>query len=265
MPAERISYRISKDPDQVAQEGARLDHLTYQRDPITFEVLERTGVSEGWRCLEAGAGSGTVTRWLSERVGERGSVLAVDVDTRFHVEVGPNAEVRQLDVTVAELGDAEFDLVHARALLQHLHQREQVLDKLVAAARPGGWVVVEDGDWTQFLEQEIPEPFRSLVMLSSDSARERSGWEPFTGRRLLAGLRRRGLTDCGAQGRVWTMHGGQPSAEWYVAALARSRDASVERGEIPADLIDRALAQARSPDFAILSPVAMSAWGRRPA
>ncbi|MCE2391838.1 MAG: class I SAM-dependent methyltransferase [Proteobacteria bacterium] len=259
MPAERISYRISKDPDQVAQEGARLDHLTYQRDPITFEVLERTGVSEGWRCLEAGAGSGTVTRWLSERVGERGSVLAVDVDTRFHVEVGPNAEVRQLDVTVAELGDAEFDLVHARALLQHLHQREQVLDKLVAAARPGGWVVVEDGDWTQFLEQEIPEPFRSLVMLSSDSARDRSG------RGLRGGVRGGGLTECGAQGRVWTMHGGQRSAEWYVAALARSREASVERGEIPADLIYRALAQARSPDFAILSPVAMSAWGRRPA
>ena len=182
MPDERISYRISRDPDEVASERLRLDHLTHQRDPVTFDVLDRIGVADGWKCLEVGAGSGTVTRWLSERVGEEGSVLAVDVDTRFHVEVGANAEVRRLDVTEADLGDAQFDLVHARALLQHLHQREEVLDKLVAAARPGGWVVVEDGDWTQFFEQELPEPFRTLVLHTSESARERSGWEPFTGR-----------------------------------------------------------------------------------
>ena len=42
---------------------------------------------------------------------------------------------------------SSFELVHARLLLEHLPQRDQVLQKLVRALRPRGWLVVEDVDY----------------------------------------------------------------------------------------------------------------------
>jgi hypothetical protein len=78
-------------------------------------------------------------------------------------------------------------------------------------------------------------------------------------------LRGRGLIDVDAHGDVWTMHGGTDSAEWYVAALERALDV------VPAEILPpgfpsrEAIAQARRPDFAILSPISITARGRRPA
>ncbi len=38
-----------------------------------------------------------------------------------------------------------------RAVLEHLPAREQVLTQLVAALRPGGWLLVEDTDFVSFV------------------------------------------------------------------------------------------------------------------
>jgi hypothetical protein len=81
---------------------------------------------------------------------------------------------------------------------------------------------------------------------------------------MLGALRDAGLVDVESKGKVVTMHGGTPSAEWYVLALERARPALVESGVLSAELIDAALAQAREPDFAVLGPLTISAWGRRP-
>ena len=50
--------------------------------------------------------------------------------------------------------------MHARGVLQHLVQREAVLDAMIAAAKPGGWVVVGDVDWIQFDAQRFPSRSR---------------------------------------------------------------------------------------------------------
>ena len=37
-------------------------------DPVTTTELAATGVTDGWRCLEVGAGGGSIARWLAGRV-----------------------------------------------------------------------------------------------------------------------------------------------------------------------------------------------------
>ena len=64
-------------------ELARLKLLEALCDPWTFRCLDGIGVRQGWRCLEVGAGAGSVVRWLSERVGSAGRVVAVDLDPSF--------------------------------------------------------------------------------------------------------------------------------------------------------------------------------------
>ena len=54
----------------------RLVALVEGYGPATVTRLEAIGVGLGWRCLEVGAGAGSITRWLSRRVGIRGHVPA---------------------------------------------------------------------------------------------------------------------------------------------------------------------------------------------
>ena len=262
---EQISYRINDDDEQVRLEQARLLTLARVADPFTREQLRAVGLAPGWRCCDVGAGAGTVAAWMAEQVGPSGAVVSLDVDTRFHVGAAPNLDVRTADVTTEPIGDGEYDLVHARGVLQHLVQREEVLDKMIAATKPGGWIVVTDSDWIQFDEQPVPEPFNTLHRILRGHSAQAHGHDAMWGRRMVPAFMARGLTDIDAHGRVWTMHGGTDSAEWYVGAIDRALPV------LPPEMFPEgfdphaAIACAREPGFAILSPISITVCGRRPA
>src|SRR5262245_23160239 len=105
-------------------ERERLQRMERYHDSISIETLTRLGVAHGWRCLEVAAGAGSITRWLAERVGKAGSVVATDLDPRLlAVSDLENVEVRKHDILTDDLEEAGFDLVHARNLLVHLRSR----------------------------------------------------------------------------------------------------------------------------------------------
>src|SRR5581483_12494004 len=80
-------------------ERARLDSLTALYDPGSLAVCERLGLSPGWRCLDVGAGTGTLALALAQRVAPTGTVVALDIDTRFLEPLtGPQLETGAIDV-----------------------------------------------------------------------------------------------------------------------------------------------------------------------
>ena len=263
MREEPQSYRINDDADQIAREHDRLRVLARVTDPITRATLTRIGMTAGWHCCDVGSGAGTIVAWMADQVGPSGRVLSVDVDTRFQERSHGVVEVRTLDVTSEPIGAGEFDVVHARGVLQHIAQREAVLDTMIAAAKPGGWVVVTDVDWIQFDAQPVPDPFATLSSTLRSLSTSQHGYDGSWGRLLPDAFTRHGLLDVDVRGDVWTMRGGTDSAEWYVAALERALGV-VPAGAFPAGLDTKAaIARAREPDFAILSPISVTAIGRR--
>ncbi len=238
--------------------------LSRVADGRTRRALTDVGIGPGWHCCDIGSGAGVVAAWMAEQVGPTGRVVSLDVDTRFQPPSAGVIEVRRVDVTSEPIGAAEFDLVHARAVLQHLAPREAVLDAMIAATRPGGWIVVSDVDWVQYDAQHVPEPFATLSRVLRELSSSQHGYDGTWGRRLVGALTARGLESVDARGEVWTMHGGTDSAEWYVAALDRAIDV------LPAEVFPpgfdprAAIAQARDPGFAILSPISVTTWGRKP-
>lgn len=259
------SYRINEDADQIARENDRLRVLARVVDGRTRRALDGIGITSGWHCCDVGSGAGTVAAWMAEQVGPSGRVVSIDVDTRFQPPSTGVIEVRTLDVTADPIGANEFDVVHARGVLQHIAQREDVLDAMVAATKPGGWVVVGDIDWVQFDAQHVPEPFATLNRTMRELSAQQHGYDGAWGRRLVSAFHERGLRDIDVRGDVWTMHGGTDSAEWYVAALDRALDVLPAEVFPPGFDARAAIAQAREPSFAILSPVAVTATGRKPA
>jgi ubiquinone/menaquinone biosynthesis C-methylase UbiE len=132
-----------------SREFERLQAIEEVFDPASQRRIQSTGITESWRCLEVGAGAGSMTRWLSGAVGESGKVVAVDLDTRFVANINqPNVEVLEADVRHLPLENDSFDLVHARYVLIHIADFQVALTRMLKLLKSGGWIVLEEPDFS---------------------------------------------------------------------------------------------------------------------
>ena len=256
------SYRA---PDETAElERKRLQYLGVLFDVPTISRLRRLEVRPGWRCLDVGTGAGSVARALASLVAPDGDVLATDVDDRFAVGDEVHLEFRVHDVTKDPLPENHFDLAHARGVLNALRDRERALEAMIAATRPGGLIVVEDPDWTVFDEQPLPPAFGTLHRAAQDAFAASAGYDKNLGARLPGMLVNAGLVDVDAEGSVFMMVGSTPSMEWYVLGLERSLGPMIEAGIVDEAVARAALEEVRRRDCLLLSPLRLTAWGRKP-
>ena len=262
MTAPSDAYLFSTD------ERGRLRAAEDLMDEGTIRLLERLGVGPGARCLEVGAGGGSIARWFSDRVGPSGAVVATDLDTRFGAEIGkrPNLEVRRHDIVQEPLEEGAFDYAHARLLLEHLPRREDVLAKLARALRPGGWLLIEDTDYAGSVPvSDFGAAEHERVQSVRMAEFARMGINHFYGRELPARLRAHGLVEVGNEGRVWVQEGGSPGARWLRLSLMHLRGRLVGEGKLTDAELDRMLELCEDPRWATISPIIVGAWGRRPA
>jgi SAM-dependent methyltransferase len=261
--AARTTYLFDNGADT---ELERLLAIERTWDPGTFQQLEAIGLGEGWRCLEVGAGAGSVARWLARRVGPAGHVVAVDLDARFLREApAANLEVQERDVTAWPLPAAAFDLVHARMVVQHLADPDRAVADLAAALAPGGWLVLEDSHWSSLLATAPPSPPLRRLERALRQVMTAAGFDPDCGLRHPERLRGLGLVECGAEGRVAVMTGAASGAVWYRLWVRRLSDRLLQTGEMNAHDLDRALEILGDPEARWLSQVLIATRGRAAA
>jgi len=250
------------------KERKRLQLLEAWADPGTVRYLDTIGVAQGWRCLEIGAGAGSIARWLCKRVGPDGRVVATDIDTRLVGTIdADNLEVRRHDIVKdppVEIGG--FDLVHARLVLEHLVEREQALQHMVAALKPGGWLLVEDQDISSVVAASEVDERRAQLLLDRSAKLVRlltlAGVDLQLGRRLFHELREK-LVDVSAEGRVYMVAGGSQLAQFWRMTWESLRVPLTTSGLLTAPEIDEHLALLDDPSFVWQGPTIMAAWGRR--
>ena len=133
---------------QFQSELERLQALEKVSDPASQRQILATGLTAGWKCLEVGAGAGSIMRWMSEKVGASGKVTAIDLDTRFVENTSlSNVEVIKADIDRVILTDS-FDLIHARHILVHLKHYPDTLAKMLSMLKPSGWLILEEPDFS---------------------------------------------------------------------------------------------------------------------
>jgi ubiquinone/menaquinone biosynthesis C-methylase UbiE len=116
-------------------------------DELTISRLGGLGDLTGRRCLELGAGGGSIAGWLAERTGPSGRVLATDINTR-HLRFDRGYQVLGHDLVTEPVPDGPWDLIHARLVLLHLPSRREILHRLVDTLAPGGTLLIEDFETT---------------------------------------------------------------------------------------------------------------------
>jgi SAM-dependent methyltransferase len=243
--------------DEGAEER-RLRAVEALFDPVSRRVLRHLGVGAGWVCWEVGAGKGSLANWLAELVGAGGHVLATDLDIRG-LRPRPNLEVLRHDVVEDDRPDAGFDLIHARFLLEHLPEPDQVMHKLASALNPGGVLVVEDTDSLN-LQVDPPVAGVAAVCRAWESAARSIGWDPCLGGRLVADLTSCDLTGVEAVPNRKKAPGG-PAFEAVRLGLIRLHDQIVASG-VNAAAVAGVVAALDDPAHTITGAPVVTAWGR---
>jgi ubiquinone/menaquinone biosynthesis C-methylase UbiE len=266
------TYRLSA-AGREAAEDERLSLLETIFDPASRR--RRSIVQRGWRCLEVGAGRGSMAVWLAQQVGEKGQVVATDIDVRFLQRLSlPNLEVRRhniLEDPIETLSLGSFDMVSSRLVLFWLVGRqEEAIRRMVQCLRPGGWLVDEDGDWGTVVPVNPFHPMyeRYQQVWKKGDWWTARGYDPEFGRKLPALIERCGLQNIRHEAHAEVLRGTTPWGRWWLQTLAVMR-ASDEAGG--------ALTEARKEEYGILTApwsdpsfwfqtaVIHACWAQRPA
>lgn len=252
------------------REERRLAAIAEVSDGWTQQVLRDVGVTRGWHCLEVGAGSGTVAAWLAEQVVQLGphgpgSVLATDLDMRLLEQLSvPGVRVACHDVVRDALPQATFDLVHARFVLEHLPERAAVLDRLVDALAPGGWLVVESLARFPVMAAH-DESFRASMLAVEEVLARTIGTDCAWSRGLPGELLDRGLQDVGAAAYLPMTGLKNASAQCWSLTLEQLAPRILELGLLSQDTLDRTQDLLADPRFSDLGHGTLSVWAQRAA
>ena len=169
----------------------RLRVLSHVLQAGTLNLLDRVGLRPGMACMDVGCGGGDVTRELARRVGSRGHVVGLDMDsTQLEIvraeaaaQNVANVNYRAADVSHPPNDLGNFDLVYTRFLLCHLRVPTRVVSWMANCLKPGGVLAVEDCDFTgHFCYPPLPA-FDRYVELCGEVMCRRGG-DPNIGLKL---------------------------------------------------------------------------------
>ncbi len=265
-------YRLEGRGRQKAEDN-RLGLLERIFDPISRG--SRALVQPGWRCLEVGAGRGSMAVWLAEQVGENGQVVATDIDVTYLERLNlPNLEIRRhniLDDPLDALDPGSFDLVCSRLMLFWLAGRQEAaIQRMVECLRPGGWLVDEDGDWGTIAPVDPSHPYSAPYSNASQSGGwwVSRGYDPFFGRKLPLLFERCGLENIRHAASAEVVRGGSPWAQWWEQTLEAIRaweQAGDRMTEARQEEYKALTAPWSDSSFWFLTALLHACWGQRPA
>jgi trans-aconitate methyltransferase len=241
--------------------------------PLANRLLDQVGLAPGDRAIDIACGPLGILHLLCHRVGEAGHVMGLDADPVMIECARQVAIERRLPIELA-LGDAtstglsrsSFDLVHARLLLGTIIARDETVNEMVALARPGGVIALEETDIDYFVCDPPHRAWESVRDLFIAAQRTTSR-DMAIGRRLDRMLHHANLVDVHSAPHVLTTVPGDP---WHthLPHLAESARALIQdanpAGETALDgLLTQAQDYLHTPD-STTAIAFWQAWGRKP-
>lgn len=211
----------------------RLQAIEQVFDPNSRRRIQATGITAHWRCLEVGAGAGSIAHWLAEIGGE---VVAVDRDTRFlkHLE-STAVEVIQGDIRQTLLQPNSFDLIHARYVLIHLPDFQAVLSKLLTLLKPRGWMVLEEPDFSAaraIVGEEVACQAMNRVNRAILQMFANKGMDAALGVKLPALVQKLGLQELSVENDVPLSQGGSGVASVMRMSTIQLAEQYIATGEV---------------------------------
>lgn len=165
------------------------------------------------------------------------------------------------------LEPAYYDLVHCRAVLMHLAQPEQALQRMAAAVRPGGRLCIEESDHASFGAADPTHPdaaaFTSRSRALIETLHTTGMVQVYFGRRVLSLIEQLGFVEVGHEGVTRIRRGGEPAARFRLMGGQLVRDTILRAGVLTAQEWQEDARLLADPSFTFVDVTSFAAWGRR--
>ena len=257
------------------QEGYnRLLVLAKVHRAATLALFDRAGVGSGMRCLDVGCGGGEVTFDIATIIGKTGWVVGLDMDEVKLARARDVAkqrglsqvEFRQADVMTWTEPEA-FEMVYARALLQHVSDPEGMLSRMWEGVRPGGVLIAEDTDFERAF-CEPPNDGFDFFIRNYVALLVKRGGDANVGRRLFGYVRSLGVSDVNLSATLHPFSFGEEKAlllstlEFTSAAMVAEGLASKAEVAAAYESMSR---HVDDPDTIHAGPALIQVWARKAA
>jgi len=117
------------------------------------QIIAITGIGKGWKCIDAGSGSGFLAIFLAHIVGKKGKVYTYEKRKDFYERVKKNVEI----CNVAEIVEVKNDDVRnckeygIDLITLDMKGAEEIIGTLKEHIKLGGWLIV----YSPHIEQQI--------------------------------------------------------------------------------------------------------------
>lgn len=258
------------------QDKSRLDliHAVYGR--VSEAGLESAGISGATRAADIGCGTGTVARWMAERMGGSGRVDAIDIapdqlDVARSTPAAPGAAAIHYAVGSAyepPLQDGAFDLVFCRLVLCHLKEPDKAVARMAKLLRPGGRVVLVDMDLQDIFTMPPCEYYPTFVNEGVTPLQGAMGVDYSVGLRLHGLMMDAGLVTQSITADQPIFRDGPEKHLWektWTVALQRAVSSGVMTLERGHELIAGMEMHTSRPDVWVAMAKMFAAVGRKPS
>jgi SAM-dependent methyltransferase len=244
-------------------EQERLVLLEAMADGLSIAAIRAAGVPPGARCLDVGAGSGSIARWFAREVCDPALVVATDVDARLLAPLeAEGVQVLVHDVVVDDFAPRSFDVIHCRSVLEHLVTRDEVVGRMADWLAPDGALVLVD--CASFPIASSHHAVYRTAMQAWVDVLALTGTDYDWSRTFPAPLRRHGYRDVGSLVTTPVLRGGGPTARFWKLTLETLRARIVTAGLSTDAALDDTQRLLDDPEFWDLGPAFVAAWGRPP-
>lgn len=181
-----------------SKEASRLETQAEVMNPLLEKQFEIMGLKPNMKVLDAGCGSGAITRLIASRVFPE-EVVGLDMDPVFIEEARELAESEGIENVRFDIGnindmkydDGSFDLSYCRFTLMHLQDPVKSVSELKRVTKKGGSVAaaeIDDGAVIFF----PPLKFEELMSKFAEYS-QKVGVNRYMGRELFSVFSQAGL------------------------------------------------------------------------
>jgi ubiquinone/menaquinone biosynthesis C-methylase UbiE len=146
-----------------------LDRSEREKEEEPAKLVEALAVKEGMTVADVGAGSGYHAFRLAPLVGDKGKVLAVDIQKEMLEVIEARAKMEKVTNVETVLGtdkdpklpEGKVDLIYLVDVYHEFEHPYEMTEKLVAALKPGGRMV-----FVEFREEDPKVPIKPVHKMS---------------------------------------------------------------------------------------------------
>ena len=137
--SQTISYEVCCGNED--QRKIRFEHISVDQTNIGIKMIDKLVIKKGSTVLDLGCGTGYLTKVLSERVGPKGKVVAVDPDgerLKFAKEQYSASNIEYVQADDKTFPSGQYDIIFSNLVIHWIQDKKNFLKRVYLNLRPGG-------------------------------------------------------------------------------------------------------------------------------